>query len=44
MNSTDERAVFGGTPAANQGSSAFYLINRPRTIGIRVDLKPTGSQ
>jgi iron complex outermembrane receptor protein len=35
QNLLDARAVFGGAPASTQGSSAFFLVNRPRTIGLR---------
>lgn len=35
QNLFDARAVFGGTPASTFGDQAFFLVNRPRTIGIR---------
>jgi len=35
QNILDARAVFGGSPASTFGNSAFFLVNRPRTIGLR---------
>jgi iron complex outermembrane recepter protein len=36
QNLSDTRAVFGGTPAQINTTSAFFLVNRPRTIGLRL--------
>jgi hypothetical protein len=35
QNVFDKRAVLGGAPGAINGVSAFFLVNRPRTIGLR---------
>jgi outer membrane receptor protein involved in Fe transport len=35
QNLLDARGVLGGTPASINGPSAFFLVNRPRTIGLR---------
>jgi iron complex outermembrane recepter protein len=42
QNLLDARAVFGGTPASTFGDQAFFLVNRPRTIGLRFNVSTSG--